>query len=223
MHVWKMNEDLDLDKEDIERTFSGFSNALLLFAEGGKGKLICKTSLKKRNDKEIIWPNAQCSYQNNEMKIISPRKKVEVSTRVTACSPCRHPARRKQPCFLGQDLSLLVYNDDHDDDHYDDMMMMMIMVMATKNIEHGQTENHLYKLPHREHPKSRAGNDEYLHLAINLDFVPLLLKMPIMTWIKQMCNNNSLTNSRLLLKYWPTIKVAASRAIPTPTPVCYKW
>ena len=49
-----MNEDLDLDKEDIERTFSGFSNALLLFAEGGKGKLICKTSLKKRNDKEII-------------------------------------------------------------------------------------------------------------------------------------------------------------------------
>ena len=108
------------------------------------------------------------------MKIISPRKKVEVSTRVTACSPCRHPARRKQPCFLGQDLSLLVYNDDHDDDHYDDMMMMMIMVMATKNIEHGQTENHLYKLPHRKHPKSRAGNDEYLHLAINLDFVSLL-------------------------------------------------
>ena len=49
-----MNEDLDLNKEDIERTFSGFSNALLLFAEGGKGKLICKTSLKKRNDKEII-------------------------------------------------------------------------------------------------------------------------------------------------------------------------
>ena len=127
--------------------------------------------------------------QNNEMKIISPRKKVEVSTRVTACSPCRHPARRKQPCFLGQDLSLFVYNDDHDDD----MMMMMIMVMAMKNIEHGQTENHLHKLPHREHPKSRAGNDEYLHLAINLDFVSLLLNMPVMTWIKQMCNNNSLS------------------------------
>ena len=48
-----MNEDLDLNKEDIERTFSGFSNALLLFAEGGKGKLICKTSLKKRNDKSF--------------------------------------------------------------------------------------------------------------------------------------------------------------------------
>ena len=95
------------------------------------------------------------------------------------------------------------------------MIMMMIMVMTTKNIEHGQTENHLYKLPHREHPKSRAGNDEYLHLAINLDFVSLL-------W-KQLKINNSLTNSRLLLKYCPTIKVAASRAIPTPTPVCYMW
>ena len=47
------------------------------------------------------------------MKIISPRKKVEVSTRVTACSPWRHPARRKQPC-------LFVYNNDHDDDHSDD-------------------------------------------------------------------------------------------------------
>ena len=54
IHVWKINEDLDLNKEDIERTFSGFSDALLLFAEGGKGKLICKTFLKKRNDKEII-------------------------------------------------------------------------------------------------------------------------------------------------------------------------
>ena len=38
---------------------------------------------------------------------------MEVSTRVTACSPWRHPARRKQPC-------LFVYNNDHDDDHSDD-------------------------------------------------------------------------------------------------------
>ena len=180
-----------------------------------KGSWSVKHPWKKEMTKKSFWPSAQCTSQNNEMKIISPRKKVDVSTRVTACSPCRHPARRKQPCFLGQDLSLLVYNDDHDDVHYDDMMMMMIMVMATKNIGHGQTENHLYKLPHREHPKSRAGNDEYLHLAINLDFVSLL-------W-KQLKNNISLTNSRLLLKYCPTIKVAASRAIPTPTPVCYMW
>ena len=52
MYVWKIDEDLDFNKEDLERTFSGFSDALLLFAEGGRGKLICKTSLKKRNDKE---------------------------------------------------------------------------------------------------------------------------------------------------------------------------
>ena len=54
------------------------------------------------------------------MKIISPRKKVEVSTRVTACSPWRHPARRKQPWFFGQDLSLFVFSNDHDDAHGDD-------------------------------------------------------------------------------------------------------
>ena len=66
-----MNEDLDLNKEDIERTFSGFSNALLLFAEGGKGKLICKTSLKKRNDKDIILTEytMHISKQRNENHI----------------------------------------------------------------------------------------------------------------------------------------------------------
>ena len=94
----------------------------------------------------------------------------------------------------------------------------MIMVMAAKNIEHGQTENHLYKLPHRKHPKSRAGNDEYLHLAIKYADFDLGK-----TDVQQLNNNKSLTNSRLLLKYCPTIKVAASRAIPTPTPVCYMW
>ena len=50
MFVWKINEDLYLNKEDIERTFSGFSDALLLFVEGGTGKLICKTSLKKEKE-----------------------------------------------------------------------------------------------------------------------------------------------------------------------------
>ena len=47
---------------------------------------------------------------------------MEVSTRVTACRPCRHPARRKQPWLLGQDLSLFVYdnNHDHGDDNDDD-------------------------------------------------------------------------------------------------------
>ena len=112
IHVWKINEDLDLNKEDIERTFSGFSDALLLFAEGGRGKLICRTSLKKEMTKKSFW---QWTSQNKEMKIISPRKKVEVSTRVTACSPWRHPARRKQPWILGQDLSFFVFNNDHDD------------------------------------------------------------------------------------------------------------
>ena len=71
MHVWKRDEDLDLNKEDIERTFSGFSDALLLFAEGGRGKLICKTFLKKRNDKEIIltkW-KMHISKQRNENHI----------------------------------------------------------------------------------------------------------------------------------------------------------
>ena len=48
MHVWKIDEDLDSNKEAVERTFSGFSDALLLSAEGGRGKLICKTSLKEK-------------------------------------------------------------------------------------------------------------------------------------------------------------------------------
>ena len=52
IHVWKINEDLDLNKEDIERTFSGFSDALLLSAEGGREKLICRTSLKKEMTKK---------------------------------------------------------------------------------------------------------------------------------------------------------------------------
>ena len=114
------------------------------------------------------------------------------------------------------------------------MIMMMIIVMTTKrmmlwitmmtmNIDHDQTENHLYKLPHRKHPTSRAGNDEHLHLGKKLDFAsPLWLCYDLdKTDVQQLKNNNSLTSSRLLLKYWPTIKVAASRAIPTPTPVCY--
>ena len=48
IHVWKINEDLYLNKEDIERTFSGFSDALLLGAGGGTGRLTGRTSRGRR-------------------------------------------------------------------------------------------------------------------------------------------------------------------------------
>ena len=75
--------------------------------EDGRGKLIGKTFLVMMMMTKVITRSVLTDMITDDIddnddddKEIAPRKNVEVRTRVTACSPCRHPALLRHPCNI---------------------------------------------------------------------------------------------------------------------------